>query len=125
MITETRSHQMRYDTGIMNLDRKTWQQISITTIIRTIYTTGFRMVFPYQPMLMKGFGINLSQMTRMYAWQSLVGIFSPFLASIADTKGRKTGMLVGMVLFSLGTLTVVFLPTVLGFFLFLLLLGQH
>ena len=79
------------------------------------------MVFPLQPILMKGFGINLTQITRMYAGQSVVGIFSPLLASIADTKGRKVGMLVGMILFSLGTLVVVFLPSPLGFFLFLVL----
>ena len=79
------------------------------------------MVFPFQPILMKGFGISLAQITRMYAGQSLVGIFSPILASIADTKGRKTGMLVGMTIFSLGTLVVVFLPTALGFFIFLVL----
>jgi len=79
------------------------------------------MVFPLQPILMKGFGISLTQITRMYAGQSLVGVFSPILASIADTKGRKTGMLVGMIIFSLGTLVVVFLPTPTGFFLFLVL----
>lgn len=79
------------------------------------------MVFPFQPILMKGFGISLGEITRMYAGQSLVGIFSPFLASIADTKGRRTGMLTGMILFSLGTLLILFQPTPLGFFIFLVL----
>jgi len=77
------------------------------------------MVFPFQPMLMKGFGISLEEISRMYAGQSLLGIVSPLLASIADTKGRRTGMLAGMVLFSLGTLVVVFQPTPPGFFIFL------
>jgi predicted MFS family arabinose efflux permease len=110
----------------MEINKKTWRQLSITTIIRTIYSTGFRMVFPYQPILMKGLGIELAQMTRLIAGQSLVGIFSPFLASMADTRGRKTGMLTGMILFCLGSLLVVFQPTVLGFFLFLVfsLLGK-
>lgn len=79
------------------------------------------MVFPFQPILMKGFGISLEEITRMYAGQSLVGIISPFLASIADTKGRRTGMLTGMILFSLGTLLILFQPTPLGFFIFLVL----
>ena len=105
----------------MDLTRKSWLQITITTLIRTVTNTGFRMVFPFQPILMQGFGIDLSQITRMYAGQSLVGIFSPFLASMADTRGRRTGMLVGMILFSLGTLLVAFWPTPLGFFLFLVL----
>ena len=105
----------------MDINKKTWRQLSITTVIRTVYSTGFRMVFPYQPILMKGLGIELAQMTRLIAGQSLVGIFSPFLASMADTRGRKTGMLTGMILFCLGSLVVVFQPTVLGFFLFLVL----
>ena len=105
----------------MEINKKTWRQLSITTIIRTVYSTGFRMVFPYQPIFMKGLGIELAQMTRLIAGQSLVGIFSPFLASMADTRGRKTGMLTGMILFCLGSLVVVFQPTVLGFFLFLVL----
>ncbi|MCJ7716562.1 MAG: MFS transporter [Anaerolineales bacterium] len=105
----------------MDLDKKTWRQLSITTIIRTVFSTGFRMVFPYQPILMKELGIELAQMTRLIAGQSLVGIFSPFLASISDTRGRKTGMLTGMILFCLGSLVVVFQPTILGFFLFLVL----
>ena len=105
----------------MKLSKKTWLQIINSTLVRTVYNTGFRMVFPLQPILMKGFGINLKEITRMYAGQSLVGIFSPLLASIADTRGRRTGMLTGMVFFSLGTLVIVFQPTAGGFFAFLLL----
>ncbi len=105
----------------MKLSKKTWFQIISSTLVRTVYNTGFRMVFPFQPILMKGFGISLGEITRMYAGQSLVGIFSPFLASIADTKGRRTGMLTGMILFSLGTLLILFQPTPLGFFIFLVL----
>jgi DHA1 family inner membrane transport protein len=105
----------------MKLDRRTWLQIISTTLIRTVYNTGFRMVFPFQPVFMEGFGISLARIGRMYAGQSLMGIFSPFLASLADTRGRRTGMLAGMVFFILGTLVVVFWPTAGGFLVFLML----
>jgi len=105
----------------MKLTRKTWLQLTTTTLIRTVYNTGFRMVFPFQPILMKSLGISLAEITRMFAGQSLVGLVSPFLASLADTRGRRTGMLAGMTLFSLGTLVIVNRPTPLGFFIFLLL----
>ena len=98
-----------------------WQQIASTTLIQTVLNTGFRMVFPFQPILMKGFGISLAQITRMYAGQSLIGIISPFLASLADTRGRRTGMFAGLIMFSLGTLLIVFFPTPGGFFIFLVL----
>ena len=105
----------------MKISRKAWLQISGTTLIRTVTNTGFRMVFPFQPMLMEGLGISLAAITRMYAGQSLVGIISPFLASLADTRGRRTGMLTGLILFCLGTLLASLFPTSLGFLLFLVL----
>lgn len=105
----------------MKIPRKSWKQIISTTLIRTVSNTGFRMIFPLQPILMKGFGLSLNQITRMFAGQSLVGMIGPFLASIADARGRRTGMLAGMILFTLGTLLIVFIPTPLGFFIFLVL----
>ncbi|RLD00175.1 MAG: hypothetical protein DRI46_07940 [Chloroflexi bacterium] len=105
----------------MKLSRRTWLQISSTTLIRMVTNTGFRMVFPFQPMLMEGLGISLETITRMYAGQSLIGIISPFLASLADTRGRRTGMLTGLILFCLGTLSASLFPTSLGFLLFLIL----
>jgi predicted MFS family arabinose efflux permease len=105
----------------MKIPRKMWQKITSTTLIQTVLNTGFRMVFPFQPILMKGFGISLAQITRMYAGQSLIGIISPFLASLADTRGRRTGMFAGLIMFSLGTLLIVFFPTPAGFFIFLVL----
>ncbi len=105
----------------MKLSKKTWLKIISSTLVRTVYNTAFRMVFPFQPILMKGFNINLTEISRMYAGQSLIGIISPVLASISDTRGRRTGMLAGMVLFSLGTLVIVIWPTAGGFFAFLVL----
>ncbi len=55
----------------------------------------------------------------MVAGQSLVGLIGPVLASIADSRGRRTGMLAGMSLFTLGALLIIFYPTQLGFFIFL------
>ena len=105
----------------MKLPRKTWLQIISSTLVRTVYNTAFRMVFPFQPILMKGFNIDLAQISRMYAGQSLIGMVSPVMASISDTRGRRTGMLAGMVMFSLGTLVIVIWPTATGFFGFLVL----
>jgi len=105
----------------MELSRKTWLQISSTTLIRTVTNIGFRLVFPFQPILMEGLGISLVTITRMYAGQSLVGIISPLLASLADTRGRRTGMLSGLILFSLGTLLISLIPNRWGFLLYLIL----
>jgi len=105
----------------MKVKRKYWLQVPLITIIRTVLNTGFRMVFPFQPFFMEGFGIGLEQMGRMLAGRSFVGLFSPFLASLADSRGRKTGMLVGLSLFSIGSLAVVMHESVITFFIFILL----
>ena len=120
-MTHPSGSQACYDNVIMKLTRKTWIQISSTTLIRTITNTGFRMVFPFQPIFMEGFGISLGTITRMYAGQSLIGLISPFLASWADTRGRRTGMLAGLILFCLGTFAVSLYPTGPGFLIFLIL----
>jgi predicted MFS family arabinose efflux permease len=70
---------------------------------------------------MEGLGISLVTITRMYAGQSLLGFISPFLASLANTRGRRTGMLAGLILFCLGTLAISLFPSGLGFFIFLVL----
>ncbi|MFO7943398.1 MAG: MFS transporter [Anaerolineales bacterium] len=105
----------------MKVKRKYWLQVPLITIIRTVLNTGFRMVFPFQPFFMRGFGIGLEQVARMLAGRSFVGLFSPFLASLADSRGRKTGMLVGLFLFSIGSLAVVIHESVITFFIFILL----
>jgi predicted MFS family arabinose efflux permease len=105
----------------MKVKRKYWLQVPLITIIRTVLNTGFRMVFPFQPFFMQGFGIGLEQMARMLAGRSFLGLFSPFLASLADSRGRKTGMLVGLSLFSIGSLAVVIHESVIAFFIFILL----
>ena len=98
-----------------------FRQILPITLIRTVLNTGFRMVFPFQPLLMAELGISLRAMTRMLAGRSLIGILSPLTASIADSRGRKTGMLSGVGLFTLGAAVIVGWTTPGGFLVFLLL----
>lgn len=97
------------------------RQILPITLIRTVLNTGFRMVFPFQPLFMAELGISLRTMTRMLAGRSLIGVFSPLTASIADSRGRKVGMLSGVGLFTLGAAVMAAWTTAGGFLIFLLL----
>lgn len=108
------------------MKKKFFIQVPAVTMIRMVLNTGFRMIFPFQPIFMQELGIPLGRMTRMLASQSFVGVFSPLLASLADRKGRKFGMLLGLFLFSAGGLLVFLRPAVWSFFVFLLisLLGK-
>lgn len=90
-------------------------QVAAFTATRTIINTLFRMVYPFSSEFGRGLGIEFSQVARALSWRSLPGLFGPFFASLADSRGRKTGMLLGVFLFSIGLMIVVFWPTYIGF----------
>jgi predicted MFS family arabinose efflux permease len=86
-----------------------------------VIATMIRMVYPFLPTFARGLGVELTLLTRSLTLRSLSGVLSPFLASVADTRGRKTGMLLGLLIFCSGTAVVVIWPTFVGFVLALIL----
>ena len=86
-------------------------QIAFFTLIRTIFNTLHRMVYPFLSVFARGLGVDLSAMSYALTARSLVGTVGPFAAIVADRRGRRFGMLFGMGLFSLGAGIVVFWPT--------------
>jgi predicted MFS family arabinose efflux permease len=102
-------------------------QIIALTIIRTVLNTMHRMVYPFLPTLGRGFGVDLQTLSLALTARSAAGVFGPFLASIADSRGRKAGMLFGMLLFTGGIFLVVLWPVFPGFLIALILaaLGKY
>ena len=85
-----------------------------------VVNTSHRMVYPFLPVFGRGLGIDLPSLSLALTMRGLVGVFGPFLASVADSRGRKTGMLFGMALFSGGVFLVVLYPTFPAFVLALI-----
>jgi predicted MFS family arabinose efflux permease len=83
--------------------------------------TMHRMVYPFLAVFGRGLGVDLPALSIALTTRSAVGVFSPFLASVADTRGRKVGMLLGVLLFVFGTGIVVIWPTYTIFFLALII----
>ena len=73
--------------------------------------TALRMIYPFLPVFGRGLGVELSTMSQAVALRSATGALGPFLASVADTRGRKLGMLLGLALFIAATGLVIFSPT--------------
>jgi MFS transporter, DHA1 family, inner membrane transport protein len=96
-------------------------QIIVFSVIRMVVNTAHRMVYPFLPFFGRGLGIDLATLSLALSTRALVGVFGPFLASIADSRGRKAGMLFGMILFTSGVSLVVLHPTFPTFFLALIL----
>ncbi len=90
-------------------------QVAVFTVTRTILSTLFRMVYPFSSVIGRGLGIEFSQVARALSWRSLPGLFGPVIASLADIRGRKTGMLLGVFLFAVGLMIMMFWPTYIGF----------
>ncbi len=82
----------------------------MTVLTRLVFNTMHRMIYSYLPYFARGLGVNLDSMSYALMARSLTGFFSPLLASVADSRGRKIGMLFGLLLFCLGGSLVVFWP---------------
>jgi predicted MFS family arabinose efflux permease len=78
---------------------------------RTTINTGYRMVYPFLPVIARGLGVSLEQVTLGITARSTLGLLSPIIGSTADTLGRKVGLLIGMVTFIIAMLLVFLWPT--------------
>ncbi len=92
-------------------------QIGLFTLTRIALSTNIRMVYPFLPVFARGLGIEPTALALAFSVRSFLGILGPFLASIADTHDRKTGILLGMGLFTVGSGVVGMWPTLWSFIL--------
>jgi predicted MFS family arabinose efflux permease len=86
-------------------------------IVRLAFNTTYRMIYPYLSYFARGMGVDLRTFSYAITTRSLTGLISPFLASVADSRGRKTGMLIGTITFTGAICLIVFWPTFTVFFI--------
>lgn len=96
-------------------------QLLIFMLLRTILNTMHRMVYPFLAVFARGLGVDLTTLSFMVTLRSFVGMFAPVLGSIADQRGRRFGMLLGIFLFIAGMGLVALFPSFLTFSIALLL----
>ncbi len=101
-------------------------QVLVFILIRTLMNTSVRMVYPFLPAIGRGLGVEIGLLSRAIMLRSASGIFGPFLATIADTRGRKTGMVLGVLVFTSGMALMLFRPSFITFtvMLFISILGM-
>ena len=92
-------------------------QVTVFVLIRLVYNTTFRMIYPFLSYFAKGMGVDLRTISYAVTARSLMGIISPFFASVADSRGRKTGILLGTVIYTAAMGLVVAWPTYTAFFI--------
>jgi predicted MFS family arabinose efflux permease len=89
-------------------------QLVLFTIIRTVFNTMYRMVYPFLGVFARGLGVNIAGLSLALTARSVIGTFGPFAAIVADKRGRKFGMLLGLGVFTTGVAVVVYWPTLAG-----------
>ena len=102
-------------------------QLITFMFLRTILNTAHRMVYPFLPVFARGLGVDLTSMSLLMTARSLLGITSPLFAPMADRRGRKFGMLVGVVIFTFGVGLVTIHPSfwTLAIALMLAMVGKY
>lgn len=74
------------------------------------------MVYPFLSVFARGLGVDLLTISWVMTARSLMGLLGPFLAPIADLRGRKISMLLGMGLVVGSSLAISFFPVYPVFF---------
>jgi predicted MFS family arabinose efflux permease len=90
-------------------------------VVRTVMNTMYRLVYPFLADLGRGLGVDLQTLSVLMTARSVAGALGPLLASLADIRGRKAGVLFGLLLFNAGVAAVVIWPTFIGFVLAVML----
>ncbi|MEW6569210.1 MAG: MFS transporter [Chloroflexota bacterium] len=98
-------------------------QLLAFSLVRTVLNTGYRMVYPFLPVIARGLGVDLSAMALAVTARSSLGLASPFLGSTADVRGRKAVMLTSLLLFAAAMAFVPLTPTYSALFASLLIAG--
>jgi predicted MFS family arabinose efflux permease len=90
---------------------------------RTVMNTGFRMIYPFLPVIARGLGVPIEQVVLVVSLRSALGASGPLLGSLGDVLGRRNSMLLGLVIFIIGAALIGLWPTYAIFALGLLLIG--
>jgi predicted MFS family arabinose efflux permease len=96
-------------------------RISLFTLSRLVVNTSFRMVYPFLAVFAAGLNVDISKVSLALAASMATSAVGPFIAPVADRRGRKVGMLIGMGIFLAGTLLAWWFPGYLTFFLAIML----
>lgn len=86
-------------------------QLALFAFARTVLNTAYRMVYPFLGVFARALGVDLATMSLAFSLRSIGGGILPFIASIADHRGRKFGMLLGLGIFIFSMAFVIFFPT--------------
>ncbi|HCS39080.1 MAG TPA: hypothetical protein DIW44_05775 [Anaerolineaceae bacterium] len=96
-------------------------KLGVFTLSRLVVNTATRMIYPFLAVFASGLHVEIGTISLAMAVSMATSALGPFLAPIADRRGRKTGMLIGMGIFLTGMLSASLFPSIVTFFIAILL----
>ena len=93
------------------------QRIAFFTGLRLTLNTSIRMIYPYLAVFAVALQRDIGAISLVLAASMFTSAVGPFMAPIADRRGRKVGMLIGMGIFLAGTFSASLFPSYFTFFL--------
>jgi predicted MFS family arabinose efflux permease len=103
--------------GKTDLKRTLNFQVAVLVIARLVFNTFYRMIYPFLSYFAKGLGVDLRRISYAITMRSLTGLIGPFLASVADSRGRKAGMIIGTIAYTAAISLIALWPTFPAFFI--------
>ncbi len=91
-------------------------EVGLITATRFILHTSYRMMYPFLTAFARGMRVDVQAISLAITAYNTSGAFGPFLASIADSRGRKAGILLGLGVFLVGPLLITLWPGYPAFF---------
>lgn len=92
-------------------------QVALFSAVRMVVNISTRMIYPFLNTFATGLGVNLTSISMVLSVRSATGALSPFITPIADRRGRKLSLLIGLGMFTASCLLFVFWPTFVSFFI--------
>lgn len=68
----------------------------VTTIVRMVVNTAFRLLYPFVPELSREFNVSPEALTAAISARGFVGLLGPAIGAAADRLDRRTLMMIGL-----------------------------
>jgi len=91
------------------------RQVVLFIAARLALNTSYRMIYPFLSAFGRGMGVDLEALSLVVTLRSFAGLVGLMVAPLADRRGRRASMLLGLGLFTLAWLLMVFFPTFAAF----------
>ncbi|NTV36747.1 MAG: MFS transporter, partial [Anaerolineaceae bacterium] len=75
-------------------------QVTLFTAIRLVLNTSGRMLYPFLAIFSRGLSVDLAAISLVIATSNGTSALGPVLGPLADRRGRKFSMLLGLLLFT-------------------------